>query len=119
MPYLNDFRGYAVYVDGDMIMNADINNILCSTVAEHAVSVVKQETRYISRIWNICENTFKDLRHLITDDKQQASVTVTFFVDNTDKDSIQACTNKVVLALGGLFSYVDSDCGVIFDEEPD
>jgi lipopolysaccharide biosynthesis glycosyltransferase len=41
VPYLNDFKGWAIYIDGDMILRDDINELWSMRDDEKAVMVVK------------------------------------------------------------------------------
>jgi hypothetical protein len=43
VPYLCDFKGYAIFMDSDMILTTDIHEILQDIDPEAAVSVVKHE----------------------------------------------------------------------------
>ena len=43
VPYLCDFRGYALYVDGDMLCRDDINNLIDEIDPFAAVSVVQHD----------------------------------------------------------------------------
>ena len=43
VPFLNGYEGYAIYADGDMIVNADISELLDLIDPNDAVSVVKHD----------------------------------------------------------------------------
>jgi len=45
VPYLNGFYGAAIFVDGDMLVNADINELIELFDPEYAVQVVKHDYR--------------------------------------------------------------------------
>ena len=48
VPYLEGYEGFAIFVDGDMIVNADINELIDLFDPEYAVQVVKHDyqTKY-------------------------------------------------------------------------
>jgi len=53
VPYLSDFRGKALFIDGDMVLRSDINELFSTFDKMKAVQVVKhdyktrQETKYL------------------------------------------------------------------------
>ena len=43
VPYLSDFKGKALFLDGDMIVNDDLNNLFNLFDEQYAVQVVKHD----------------------------------------------------------------------------
>ena len=43
VPYLSNFSGHSLFIDGDMIVNSDLNELFCLTDKNYAVQVVKHD----------------------------------------------------------------------------
>lgn len=54
VPHLNNYKGYSIFIDGDMIVNDCMSNLINSINKTKAVSVVKHDykTKYHTKYWN-------------------------------------------------------------------